>query len=510
MQFIIGIDIGTSGTKALAVNREGEVLYSTYVSYAPISDFPDEQELDPNELLQAVIKTIQDLLLHLQGNHKVMALSFSCAMHSLIAVDNMGLALTRAITWADLRSKEFAAKLKGTEMGNRIYEHTGTPIHAMSPLCKIIWLKDTYPEIFARAKKFISIKEFIWFQFFGKYQVDYSIASATGLFDIRTLAWYSESLSAAGIEINHLSEPVPPTHMETNLSEEFQKNIGLFDRVPFIIGANDGCLANLGSNAVLPGELALTIGTSGAVRVIAGNPQPDPEQRIFNYILTERLYVCGGAINNGGNVVKWFVDYFEEQRGALDNDLNSRLEELVQIDPGSEGLIFLPYLFGERSPIWDSNARAVFFGVHSGHRPGHFLRSIIEGIGFALYQTALALEDCTGPIQKIIASGGFIKSKLWLQLIADIFNKPVFVTEVADASAVGAAIMGWHALEEIPLLNETREATKNLRSFVPDRERNQIYMKHYSVFSVLYGQLINNFNVLSEIQKEKQIIKNKI
>src|SRR5450631_4016879 len=164
MQYIIGIDIGTSGTKAIAYASGGQVLSSAYESYSAISLHQGEHELDPEVLLEAVVKTVNQILKKSESQSRVCGLSFSCAMHSLIAVDKNGTALTRAMTWADLRSKEFAAKLKNTNIGRNIYEHTGTPIHPMSPLCKIIWLKEKEPDIFQNTDRFISIKEYIWFR----------------------------------------------------------------------------------------------------------------------------------------------------------------------------------------------------------------------------------------------------------------------------------------------------------------------------------------------------------
>ena len=158
------------------------------------------------------------------------------------------------------------------KQGRGIYERTGTPIHPMSPLCKLLWLKDTQPAIFEKAARFISIKEYIWWRLFGKYQVDHSIASATGLFDIYSFDWYAESLALAGIQADRLSVPVPCTHTESALTAPFKGIPGLPEGLPFIIGGSDGCLANLGSSAVSPGETALTIGTSGAIRMTADAP----------------------------------------------------------------------------------------------------------------------------------------------------------------------------------------------------------------------------------------------
>jgi gluconokinase len=493
MQYIIGIDIGTSGTKAIAHTSGGQVLSSAYESYSAISLHQGEHELDPEVLLEAVVKTVNQVLKKSESQSRVCGLSFSCAMHSLIAVDKNGTALTRAMTWADLRSKEFAAKLKNTNIGRNIYEHTGTPIHPMSPLCKIIWLKEKEPDIFQNTDRFISIKEYIWFRFFGKYQVDYSIASATGLFDIYSLKWYGKALLTAGITKNHLSEPVPPTHIERSLERNFQNKLGIPDAIPFVIGGNDGCLANLGSQAVHPGEMALTIGTSGAARMISTKPRHDPLGRIFNYILTEQLYVSGGPINNGGVAVKWWIENFIEKTGSFSDNLDSYLMAVSSIPPGSEGLIFLPYLLGERAPIWDADAKAVFFGIRSIHGSQHFLRSVMEGISFSLYQIGLSLEETIGPIKKIYASGGFIQSKFWLQLIADVFNREVSVTNDADASAIGAAVMGWYALGAISNLRETGKRTDLLQTYYPDENKHNIYMKNFSIFARLYDKLKDEF-----------------
>ncbi|MFI5156406.1 MAG: gluconokinase, partial [Chitinophagales bacterium] len=455
MKYIIGVDIGTSGTKAIAMNVAGSVLHTAYESYQGISWHPDQNELEPKLLLSATVKVLKEIKEKSAGRDGLIGVCFSCALHSVIAVNKKGQPLTNAITWADLRSKSFAATLRDTVAGKEIYKNSGTPIHPMSPLCKIMWIREKMPAIFEETSKFISIKEYIWFEFFGKYQVDYSIASGTGLFDINKLLWFGPSLDAAGIGTDRLSDPVSPLHSESDLSKTYQKLTGISARTPFIIGGSDGCLANLGSHAVRPGDLALTIGTSGAVRMVSGVSQFDEKERIFNYILTEGLYVSGGAINNGGIAVKWYVDNFMPKNETPPKDFPSMVEETEKICPGSEGLIFLPYLLGERAPIWNADAKGVFFGIYSGHTAQHFLRSVIEGISFSLYQIARTLEEIITPVKKIYASGGFIHSSTWLQMIADIFNKEVCVTKGADASAVGAAIMGLYALKEIPDLMDT-------------------------------------------------------
>jgi gluconokinase len=487
MRYVIGIDIGTTSTKAVAFTANGEVSGSAGVSYPVFTDAGGRHELDPDQLLEAVLSVLREVIAERAGEEAPVAVSFSCAMHSLILVDNHGDPLTRALTWADSRSEAYAAALKGSEAGRRIYRHTGTPIHAMSPLCKLLWLKEQEPELFRQAARFISIKEYIWWKLFGKYQIDYSIASATGLFDIRQLDWYPESLELAGIHASELSEPVSSTHRESELLPVWEV-LGLPKGLPFIIGGSDGCLANLGTGAVRPGATALTIGTSGAVRMAVSKPEYDPQERIFSYILTEDLYICGGATNNGGNVIQWYADLV-----LGGNPDEAALQQLVasadSVPAGCEGLVFLPYLLGERAPIWDAEAKGIFFGVRSIHDQRYFMRAVLEGVSNCLRQVGASLEETIGPIEQIYASGGFTRNKSWLQLIADVFLKKVCVTALADASAIGAAMMGWYALGEFSGLHEAAALAKVVAVYEPDAARHATYRENYKIFTELYSRL---------------------
>ncbi|MDR3712215.1 MAG: gluconokinase [Puia sp.] len=541
MRYVIGIDIGTTNTKAVAFTQDGDLLASASQTYPAISPLPDYHELDPAVLFDAVIGVLKEVLSKTAGSGASLpqeehlspkgagallaGIGFSCAMHSLILVDEQGKPLTNAITWADLRSKDYAAALKDSEAGKRIYRNTGTPIHPMSPLCKLLWFKDQEPALFSQAAKFVSIKEYIWYRLFGKWLVDHSLASATGLFDIRALEWYGEALTRAGIGPERLSTPVPGTYTETALFPVYRIALGLDDvkkvdgALPFVIGGGDGCLANLGSNAILPGEAALTIGTSGAIRMIAAKPEYDPQERIFNYILTPGLYVSGGAINNGGAVLQWYIDNFCEPSGfatgksgdssdatgnsagaSRPGDFSKYIGLAGSVDAGADGLIFLPYLFGERAPIWNADARGLFFGIHSRHTRAHFIRSVIEGICFSLYDVGVSLEETIGPILHINASGGFIKSRRWLQILADIFNRRVYVNNIADASAIGAAITGFLAVGIIDSLDEAKKMIHTLEVFEPDAQQHLVYRRYFGIYKELYARVKDIYGDLRQIE----------
>ncbi len=355
MNYILAVDIGTSNTKAVAYSFDGAVLAYANKAYAFSSPQEGRHELDPHLLLNAVIEVINNVVAQAKTNPA--GISFSAAMHGLIAVNKNGDLLTPMITWADLRSNDYAQQLKSIEEGKKIYERTGTPIHPMSPLCKLMWMKDNLPEIFNSAHKFISIKEYIFFHFFGEFIIDHSIASSTGLFDIYNLDWNDDALRIAGITAEKLSKHVPVSFIIKGLKE---KVLNIDAQTPFVIGGSDGCLAHLGCNALFNGDVSLTIGTSGAVRMMTDKPRYDGKQRLFNYLLTDNIYIAGGPINNGGNVLQWFASNFMKKPFVTPADFDGFITEAFNIEPGSGKLIFLPYIYGERAPVWDAEARGVF------------------------------------------------------------------------------------------------------------------------------------------------------
>lgn len=492
MQFIIGVDIGTTSTKAIAFRPDGQVVVSHYREYPIYQPQAGYSEQDPEEVLAAVTHTLGQVLASVNQS-QVLGISFSSAMHGLMAVDASGQPLTRCLIWADNRSQAQAEALQPSASGQDICYHTGTPIHPMSPLCKLLWMRENQPGLLVRAHKFISLKEYVFYRYFGQYLIDYSLASATGLFDIRQLTWYAPALALAGVRAEQLSSPVSTLHQVRELLPEIARQLGLQHPVPFICGASDGCLANLGSGASQPGQAALTIGTSGAIRVTSPTPGTENQQRLFSYILKPGHYVVGGPVNNGGLILRWFRDQFatdlKEQAARQGQDPYELLiAQAAAVPAGAQGLVFLPYLLGERAPIWDAAARGLFFGVGIHHTRAHFGRAVLEGILMGLYQICRALEETTGTIHEIHAGGGFARSAIWVQLLADIFNKKVVLTQTIESSAWGAALLGLEALGWQPAAGP-QALPKNGQVFMPDAARHAVYQQNFSIFEQLYPLL---------------------
>ena len=492
--YLLGIDIGTGSTKAVAVDTDGKSVGSSQHYYPAHSPQPGYSEQDPEIIFKAFVNCITDVVKAI-GNSPI-AISLSSAMHSVIPVDKNGDALAPMITWADSRSEDIAALIKNSEQGADIYKTSGTPIHAMTPLCKIIWIKENKPGLFAASYKFISIKEYIWHRLFNVFEVDYAIASATGLFDIIKLDWNTVACDLAGITKDQFSVPVNTTHKRADLSTSIVGMLTIDASTQFVIGASDGCCANLGSYVTEPGVASLTIGTSGAVRITSKQPVYNYQSMIFNYLLNENTFVCGGAINNGGIVLDWLFKTFSGKSSLAHADYELLFEDIANIPAGSDGLIFLPYLYGERAPIWDTKSCGVFFNIKSQHTQSHFLRAGLEGICFALNNVIESVEKSSLPIERLHISGGFISSPVWVQILADITQKELIAIQQEDASALGAIFLADDALG-INKLGK-RPLSTNEVTVKPNKSNQKVYHDRFLVFKKLYQNLKETMHWIHE------------
>lgn len=506
--YYLGVDIGTTSTKAVLFADKGTVISMHHVEYPLYSPAPDIAEQDPEEIFHAVVEAIK-MAIKKGGIHTghLELVSFSSAMHSLIAIGENDKPITRCITWADSRATKWAEKIKNERNGLAIYRRTGTPIHSMSPLCKIAWLNADHPEIVQKTKKFIGIKEFIFYKLFGQYVVDYSIASATGMFNLEQLTWDTEALQVAGITSEQLSEPVSTKFYLTGLKQEYVSELGISADTPFIVGASDGVLSNLGVNAIDPGVIAVTIGTSGAIRTVTDHPVTDPKGRIFCYALTENHWVVGGPVNNGGMTFRWARDQLGgsevETAKRLGIDSYNLLTKIAEkVTPGADGLIFHPYLAGERAPLWNANARGSFFGLGLHHKKEHMIRAVLEGVILNLYTVMLALQEMIGMPKKIQATGGFARSELWRQMMADIFNHEVVVPETFESSCLGAIVLGMYALGKIDDFSIMSEWVGTTHAHQPIPEHVEIYQDLIPIYIRLSRVLNEEYGYITSFQQK--------
>jgi gluconokinase len=487
--YLIGIDIGTGSIKVVKSDMAGNPLDMAQYPYPLDQSQKDFFEQDPEAIWDAFVLSIQNIVANSQD--EPMAISLSCAMHSLILVDDKGAALYPMLTWADARSGEIATRLRESPEGKQIYESTGTPIHPMSPLCKIIWFKEHRPDLFNKTYKFISVKEYIWYKLFGCFEIDYSIASATGLFDIKTLQWSTLPCALAGIHTNQLSTPVDTVYIRRNINAQMAALLNLPVNTAFVIGAGDGCCANLGSGVMQPGTAAITIGTSGAVRLTGPVPVYNYPVMTFNYLLNKNTFVSGGAINNGGIAVKWLLENFMEQPG----DYQQLFDTIAQVPAGSNGLIFLPYVYGERAPIWDAKSSGAYLNIKPEHTRAHFLKAALEGICYALCDVLRELEQVSGNVGQVSVSGGFTSSPVWMQILADVTGKRLVTVQVEDASATGAIYLAIKALFPHAELPQSTAGTV----IHANMDHHLIYSKTFPLFKKLYADLKESMHTLNQM-----------
>lgn len=504
--YMLGIDIGTTSTKAVLFSEKGEVIQQENIGYPLYTPNISTAEQDPEEIFQAVLQAVSAIMKH-HSQKKLLFVSFSSAMHSLIAMDEDDRPLTPCITWADNRSEAWSHKIKHELNGQEIYRRTGTPIHPMSPLSKIAWIVNDRPEIAARTKKYIGIKEYIFKKFFDQYVVDHSLASAMCMMNLKDLDWDEEALKIAGITRDQLSELVPTTRIFTNCDTNLAKQIGIDQETPFIIGASDGVLSNLGVNAIRPGEIAVTIGTSGAIRTIIDQPQTDDKGRIFCYALTEKHWVIGGPVNNGGMVLRWIRDEFAsseiETAKRLGIDPYEVLTKIAErVRPGSDGLLFHPYLAGERAPLWNPDVRGSFFGLTMSHKKEHMIRAALEGVIYNLYTVFLALTECMDtPVTRLQATGGFARSEVWRQMMSDIFESEVTVPESYESSCLGACILGLYATGKIQSFEIASEMIGTTYKHTPKEEAVKEYRELLPIFIDLSRVLENDYKRIADYQR---------
>lgn len=504
----LGIDLGTSAVKVLVVDEAGREVSAGRAECKVYQPRPSWQEQDLEEVGTAMTAAVRQAVAKADAK-AIRAISFSASMHGLMAVDRDGRPLTRLLTWADGRSQEQARSLAQAQ-GAAIYQRTGCPATALYYPAKILWLKLHKPELFQGADKFLSIKDAVVQRLTGRWVMDRSHASSNGLLDLRRLEWDAPVLAAVGIGPEKLPELTDSDAVAGELSRTAAAGLGIPAGIPVVPGAGDGGLANLGSGAIDPGQAAVTIGTSGAMRKVLSEPWLDPERRTWCYYLADGRWYAGGAVNSGGIVLRWLRDgWLSDERDRARAEGAEPYERIIALakpaGPGAGGLLFLPYLFGERTPHWNPLLRGVLFGLAPHHGKAHLARAALEGICMCLAQVHELLQASPGGVSEVRASGGFARSAAWVQLLADMLGAPVTLPRVRESSALGAAILGMKATGAIKDWGEAKGLIPVERTFEPDRAMKDFYQERFQVFKKLYDRLADEFERWSEIQEKADV-----
>jgi gluconokinase len=496
---VLAVDLGTTATKVLAIDAGGTTRAAAEAEHGFDEQAPGEAVQDADEVLRGALGAIEEAGRSAsEAGVEVAGLSFSTAMHSLLGLDGDGRPLTPLVTWADTRATEQAERLRAGAEGLALHRRTGTPVHPMSPLPKLMWFAEHEPGLCGRVRRWVGIKEHVLAHLTGACVTDHSVASGTGLMDLERLDWDDEALALAGVERSALAELVPTTQVLDGLTPQAARETGLPRDTRVVAGAGDGPLANLGVGAVRPGVAGCSIGTSGALRVMVERPSVDPRGQVFCYALVPGRWVVGGALNNGGVVLQWTgaalaPDLGEEPERAL-------LELAARAPAGARGLLMLPYLFSERAPHWDALPRGAYVGLTHHHRREHLVRAALEGVCLQMALVLGSMREAGNEVREVRATGGFARSALWKQMLTDALGLPVGFAAETEGSALGAALLGMEALGIVESIDVAADLVEIREVLEPDPEASAVYAALGPVFSALFEALAPAFGSLRDLE----------
>ncbi|HJZ41315.1 MAG TPA: FGGY family carbohydrate kinase [Bacteroidales bacterium] len=486
--YVVGVDVGTSGVKALAFSSHGKLLGMKKQHYEVLPSDRGYIEHDPEMILRMTEAVLVSLLSEMDRTPA--AIGFCTFMHSIMPVDRQMRPLGNLQLWNDNRSAAATRLLRSDPAADEIYRRTGTPAHPMSPLTKIRQMRDSEIDVFRKASHFVGIKEYLLYKLTGRLVLDYSTASATGLFDSEKKEWCDSALAWCGISKNSLSGIIEP-------DETVRCTLKELKGITIVPGLSDGIAANLGSANVDNTEFTLTLGTSAALRFTGPAKKTDPEGVLFSYCLDDRLFVTGGASNNCFNVLDRLAGELNSSIDILDEpDFAAAVATTAGIarihgPAPAEPLYYLPWMFGERAPVQLYEPLNRFINLQPGDRPVRQMKSAVECILFNLKHIAEKLEYLNGRrFDRLHISGGLSRFSMVRDLTAGIFNLPMVEHETGESSALGTAFFTAYKMGLVPDFSEISLWNPEVKTHYPDKEGAGIFEKAYRNFRKVSGEFL--------------------
>lgn len=467
---VVSLDIGSSSTRALAFDERGGRLkgVEAIIAHTVRTTADGGAELDPELLVENAVTCLAGVEGALrEARVGVQAVSVCTFWHSLVGVDASGRALTPVYMWSDTRSARQVEQLRTTLDETACHQRTGCVFHTSYLPAKLLWLQTRHRDTFHRVRRWVSPGEYVQLRLFGTAVCSYSMASGTGLFNHRSLGWDTELLEAVNVDQDHLSPLVDVGEAVQGLRQAFRGRLGRLADVPWHPALGDGACSNVGSGGVTPSTATLMIGTSGALRVVPAM-EIDPPWGIWKYRLDRNRCLLGGALSNGGNLQAWLADTLRVGAPATWEDT------LRSLPPAAHGLTVLPFLAGERSPRWRPEATGAILGLRLNTRPEQIVQAMVEAVGHRFTLLAGELQRVVPPVTTYLATGGVLRrSPFWMQMLADMLNRPVVEATVTQASSRGAALLVLEASGRLPSLSAASPGRG--RRFDPRPDRHQQY-----------------------------------
>ena len=507
-KYILSHDTGTGGDKAVLTDLRGRILHSHYQPYPVLYPRPEWAEQDPDALWRSVAATTRQVIQAAGIDpDEILGVGISAQMFNLLPVDENVQPLTPMLSWLDVRSVAQADRLLQGDLPSFLFQHTGNIPTAKDVIPKILWLKEERPDLWKRTAHLLDCKEYILHRLTGRLATDYHGASVYFLFDPHRRTWSKEVCHALGIPIEMLPPALPCTQVMGEVTPEAARQTGLSPGTPVVACAGDVAVAQSGSGANAPGKAHLCVGTATWVGVSSKVFTNDPAKPFWalNHIDPDK-WIIAGEMETGGGALMWFRDAFcqaeaeeAQRRGISTYELIGQMADAVS--PGSERLLFAPWLSGERSPVLDHYARGAFAGLSMAHTKGHLARAVMEGVAFHIRWIVEAMEAIGLRIEGVNAIGGGSTSAVWTQIISDVTGQVLRVVEhPLEAGAIGAALTVAVGMGVYPNMEAVDELIPIARVVEPQAgERRARYGALYREYRALYEALAPIFRRMHEV-----------
>lgn len=483
MGYVIGVDLGTSAVKVLLVSQAGQVVDEVTKAYPLYHDQPGYSEQDPEDWVKQTKAALRELTDRVNDPQAIQGLSFSGQMHGLVLLGADYRPLRRAILWNDTRTTEECREIEANVGLNRMYAITKNPALEGFTLPKLLWVKKHEPDIFNQASLFLLPKDYVRYRLAGDLSMDYSDAAGTLLLDVANKAWSTEMCEKNGIPFELCPALVGSDQMTGTILAEVAAETGLTTDCKVFAGGADNACGAIGAGILTDGLTLSSTGTSGVVLSYeaTGNKDFQGQVHYFNHGDPSAFYTMGVTLAAGYSL-SWFKETF-----AKEISFDQLIDEARSSTVGAKGMVFTPYIVGERTPHPDSSIRASFIGAHASHTRGDFARAVIEGITFSLNESVEIFREKGKKVDRVVAIGGGAKSDLWLQIQADIFNTEVVTLANEQGPGMGAAILaavgsGWYQS-----LKECAAAfVKHAKTYYPNSENVKKYRQLFALYQQVY------------------------
>lgn len=504
MAYLLGIDIGTSGTKVLAIDETGKVAASASAEYPLLTPRPLWAEQHAEDWWDATCACLRSVLATIPAA-EVAGIGLSGQMHGLVMLDADRQVLRPAILWCDQRTQAQCDYITETVGKAALVAETCNPVLTGFTAPKIIWVRDNEPHLAERARMYLLPKDYIRFRLTGEFATEVSDASGTSLLNVPERRWSDVVLDKLQIPKDHLPRVYESYEISGKISKIGAEATGLKKGTPVVGGGGDQAAGAVGNGIVQSGIISVTTGTSGVVFAFADTPTVDPALRVhtFCHAVPNKWHVMGVMLSAGGSL-RWYRDALagSEKMVAGLTDLDPYeiiTREAATVEAGSEGLLFLPYLTGERTPYPDPHARGAFIGLTVRHTKAHLARAVLEGVAFGLRDSLEILQGMHVSIGNVRASGGGARSDLWRQIQADVFNFPLSTINVDEGPALGVALLAGVGAGLYSTVEEACSAVIKVMTSTPVSADAETYGKYYGIYRSLYPALREQFHQIGEI-----------